>query len=58
MYLVQMKFVTRSGENNNNNNNNNLQLGYRLVAVDILHVYKYEVGLLLNLRRKGCMRSM
>jgi hypothetical protein len=28
------------------------------VAVVILHVHKSEIGLLLNLGRKSCMRSM
>jgi hypothetical protein len=49
---------TVKNNNNNNNNNNKLQLGCHLVAVVILHVYKYEIGLLLNLYWEGCMRSM
>jgi hypothetical protein len=51
---------SRAGNNNNKNNNNNntLQLGCHPVAVVILRVYNYEIGLLLNLRREGYMRSM
>jgi hypothetical protein len=33
-------------------------LGCHPVAVVILHVYKYETGLLLNLCREGYMRCM
>jgi hypothetical protein len=35
-----------------------LQLGCHSVAIVILHVYNYEIGFILNLRRKGYMRSM
>jgi hypothetical protein len=57
------RYIYNNNNNNNNahNNNNNttkLQLGCHPVAVVILHVYKYEIGLLLNLRQEGYMRSM
>jgi hypothetical protein len=34
-----------NNNNNNNNNNNKLQLGCHPVAVDILHVRKYEISI-------------
>jgi hypothetical protein len=35
-----------------------MQFGFHPLAVVILHVYNYEIGLLLNLRPEGYMRSM
>jgi hypothetical protein len=52
-------FIGYNNNNDNNNNNNNkLQLIYHPVAVFNLHVYKHEIGLLLNLCREGYIRSM
>jgi hypothetical protein len=47
-----------STSDDDDDNNNNKQLGCHPVAVVILHVYNYEIGLLLNLCPEGYMRSM
>ena len=55
---INISAVQALYNNNNNNNNNLLQLGFYLVAVVILRVYKTWNWLLLNLSLEGYMRSM
>jgi hypothetical protein len=59
-YII-INILHKGGDDNYDDytdNNNYVHLGCRPVTVVILHIYKYEVRLLLNLLREGRLRSV